>query len=204
MMLGCCVGELMQLLDREAVAYHALVGDDVGRALAAVEQRHLAEAQAGPDRGHPLLALAAMRPDLHADRAAREHEEQLRLGALADDDLALVEDERTDDRLDQAQLSRLQPLEQIELGKREFRSQAHLRRAGEQLVLAPFERHVGVGEHAHHARRLAMLDQLAGERPERTVIGDRREHELGLASGHRLAPPDRSACAPRCRRSARA
>ena len=102
MMFGCCGRELMQLLDREAVADHPLVGDDIGRALAAVEQRHLAEAQAGSDRGDALLALAAMHPDLHADRAARQHEEQFRLGALADDDLALVEDKRTDDRLDQA------------------------------------------------------------------------------------------------------
>jgi hypothetical protein len=37
--LGC---ELLQLLDREPVADHPLVGDDVGRALAAVEQRNLA------------------------------------------------------------------------------------------------------------------------------------------------------------------
>ena len=121
MMFGCCGPELMQLLDREAVADHPLVGDDVGRALAAVEQRHLAEGQAGSDRGDPLLALAAMRPDLHADRAARHHEEQFRLVAFADDDLALVEDQRPHDRLDQAELLGLQSLEQVELGKREFR-----------------------------------------------------------------------------------
>src|SRR4029450_9405619 len=91
--VGMLGRELVELLDGESVADHLLVGYDVGRALAAVEQRHFAEAQARPARRNPLLAaLLSVDPDLHADRAARHHEEQLRLGALADDDLALLED----------------------------------------------------------------------------------------------------------------
>ncbi len=61
MTFGVLDRELLQLLDTEPVADHPLVGDDVGRALAAVEQRHLAEGEAWPDRGHALLALTLSR-----------------------------------------------------------------------------------------------------------------------------------------------
>ena len=113
-------GKLLQLLDRQPIADHPLVGDDVGGALAAVEQRHLAEAQARSDRRHPLLAFA-WDPDLDADRAAGHHEEELCLGALADDDLALVEDQRPHDGFDEPVFLGLQSLEQVEFGKGEFR-----------------------------------------------------------------------------------
>jgi hypothetical protein len=85
--------ELLQLLDGEPVADHLLIGDHVGRAVATVEQRHLAEGEPRAQGRHAALALSGRGgdPDLHADAAACQHEEQLRLVALADDDLALVE-----------------------------------------------------------------------------------------------------------------
>ena len=63
---GMGLAELPQLLDREAVADHPLVGDDVGRAAAAVEERHLAEGKPGPERGdaHDPRRLAGRHAEL--------------------------------------------------------------------------------------------------------------------------------------------
>ncbi|MGI8725176.1 MAG: hypothetical protein ACR2J1_07445 [Methyloceanibacter sp.] len=61
-----------------------------------------------------MLVVLAGNPNLHADRAARHHEEQLRVGAFADDDLALVEGQRADERLNQLIFRRRQSLEEVD------------------------------------------------------------------------------------------
>lgn len=45
-------GQLLQLLDGNATADHAVVGDHIGRAGAAIEQRHLAESEPWAQGGH--------------------------------------------------------------------------------------------------------------------------------------------------------
>ena len=60
--------EFLQLFDRQPVADHLLVGDHVGRAGAAVEQRHLAEGEPGTQRRHAPFPFSRLsrHPDLHA------------------------------------------------------------------------------------------------------------------------------------------
>src|SRR5262245_16463635 len=175
--------EFHELIYVESVADDLLIAYDVGRALAAVEQRHFAEAQARADRRNPLLAaILSLHPDLHADCAARHYEEQLGFRSFADDDLPLLEDQGPDDGFDQPIVLGAQPFEQVELGERKFRP-GSLRRTCQQLVLAPFERGVGVAEDAHRAP-LLLSTKLAGERAKRTVVGDRREDKLRPAIGN--------------------
>ena len=103
-MRGC---KLLQLLDGNAVTYHALIGDHVGGAHAAVEQRHLAESKPWAKRRNAALLFAGRgwNLDLYAHASPRQREKELRLVALADDDLALLEHERFHDRLDQRLLA---------------------------------------------------------------------------------------------------
>ena len=51
----------------------------------------------------------------------RQDEEQLRVVALADDDLSLLENERVHDGLHQPVFLGIEAFEHIELGEREFR-----------------------------------------------------------------------------------
>ena len=165
----------MQLLDPEPVADHPLIGDDVGGPPAAVEQGHLAEGEAGADRGDPLLAVAlAVHLDLDADRAAGEHEEQLRLVPLAHDDVAFLEHERPDDRLDQAAFLAAEALEQIDLRHREFRAVAEIQRRPEarpRTIRAPRRRR---GTGARHGR--------ARSRRARATSGSRRSSSASEAN----------------------
>src|SRR6476619_4749008 len=89
----------------------------------AAEQRHLAKSKPWADGGHapPLLAGLGGNLDLHAHAAPRQDEEQLRLVALADDDLSLLENERVHDGLHQPVFLGIEALEHIELGECEFR-----------------------------------------------------------------------------------
>ena len=177
MMFGCWAAELIQLLDREAVADDLLVGDDIRRALAAVEQRHLAEGQAGSDRGDPLLALAAMRPDLHADGAARQHEEQFRLVAFADDDLALVEDKRAGRSVSISRYSSgFSPLNTSSSASANFGPERIW-----SMRASNWSSHhssaASTSRNTRTSRSASLLDRARASGAERPVIGDRRRRE---------------------------
>src|SRR5262249_47632411 len=85
---------------------------------------------------------------LHAHSAPGQHEEELGLIAFANDDVALVEQERAHDALEQAAFVDAQSMEHVELGEREFRIRRAVQRFDEQPVLAPFERRIDVTEQA--------------------------------------------------------
>ncbi|ODS02277.1 hypothetical protein AUC71_16165 [Methyloceanibacter marginalis] len=175
--------QLMQLLDAEAVANHPLIGDDVGGAFAAVEQGHLSESEAGADRGHALAPFAfAVNLDLDADRAARQHEEQLGWVAFAHDDVAFVEHERPDDGFNQPAFLGGQALEQIDLRHRELRADARAG-AGQELILAPLQSRIRVAELAQTVAFL-RLGERPGQPLQRPVGGDRSEHQLRVAFRH--------------------
>src|ERR1700745_1420423 len=117
--------KFLELIDRKPVTDHLLVGHDIGRALTTLEQRRLAEAQAGPNRSDPLLSAVLSRHfDLDANRAARHYEEQFGFSPLTDNDLALLEDQWLHQGLDEPIVLGAQAFEQIELGKRELRPRA--------------------------------------------------------------------------------
>src|SRR4029079_4970612 len=120
--VGMLSREFHELIYGESVANHLLSGYDVGRAFASVSQRPFPKAQARANPCNPLLAaILSLDSDLHADCAARHHEEQLGFRSLADDDLALLEDQWPDDGFDQPIVLGAQPFEQVELGERKFR-----------------------------------------------------------------------------------
>jgi len=116
------LADLAQLVDRKAVADHPVVGDDIGGAVAAVEQRHLAERDARPERGDADDALAVvfgigLETELDGHGAAGDDEEQVGLVALGDDRLARLEDHRPDEALENAQVVAWQAGEDIELAE---------------------------------------------------------------------------------------
>ena len=181
MMFGCVDRDLAQALDRDAVADDRLLGDHVGRAPAAVEERHLAEGEARADAGDPPHPLAGDR-QRDADRAARQHEEHPRRVALAQDDLALVEAHRLDDRLEEPVLLAAQPREDLEPRQRELVEVGALGEPGQDPVLAPLQRGVDVGLDAHRGPSTRAADRVA-QAGERTAEPRQQQGPPGPGGG---------------------
>src|SRR5262245_21193198 len=122
------------------------------------------------DRLRPR-AVSSRPPDLHAHAAPRQDKEQLRLVALAHDDLSLLENERVHDGLHQPVFLGIEAFEHIELREREFRLGVLVQHVRQKPILAQFERRIDVAEHAQQAVRL-MLGELARDADKRPVISD--------------------------------
>ena len=127
---GWLVAQRVHLLDAEAIGAHRLVGDDVGGAAAALDQRHLAAAHPRPDRAEPDRAAAARRPRRGGCwPALGDGEEQGRLLAFARQRLAGGEGERDRERLDLAPPPRRAAPRRCRGRRRRRRAGRHRRRA---------------------------------------------------------------------------
>ena len=102
-------GKRLELLDPEPVTDHPLVGDDVGRALP--PSSSAISPKLKPVRSRPRASAfrLARHPDLHADRAAREHEEEIGAGAFADDDARPSRIQRLHDAFERRHSSGVSP-----------------------------------------------------------------------------------------------